>query len=149
MKTKSAFRTLLGFALFLLLSSGCASFKRDWNQTLAARTAPVNLEGPWEGTWRSDATGHHDLLQCLITRKNGGDYQARFHAKYHTVFTFNYTVPLTVQATNHLFHFQSSANLGWLAGGLYQYDGTASTTNFNSIYTSKYDHGFFQMSRPR
>ena len=39
-------------------------------------------------------------------------------------------------------------NLGWLAGGVYHYEGRADATNFFSTYTSKYDHGTFQMTRP-
>jgi len=31
---------------------------------------------------------------------------------------------------------------------VYHYDGHADTTNFFATYTSKYDHGTFQMVRP-
>jgi len=134
--------------LLALLAGGCASFYKDWDRARASQKRSIDVEGLWQGTWRSEASGHHDLLQCIITRRDTEIYDARFHAKYHTVFTFNYTVPLTVQTTNGVSRFQGAANLGWLAGGMYHYDGSASATNFTSTYTSKYDHGVFEMTRP-
>ena len=38
--------------------------------------------------------------------------------------------------------------LGFLAGGVYHYEGHADATNYFSTYSCKYDHGTFQMSRP-
>jgi hypothetical protein len=131
------------------LLSGCSSFQSQWNETIAAGSVPPGLAGAWQGTWRSDVTGHNDQLRCIVTKSADGAYNARFHAKYHTVLTFGYTVPLTASLTNDLYHFTGSADLGWFAGGLYTYEGAASATNWNSTYTSKYDHGVFEMSRPR
>jgi hypothetical protein len=146
MSAKSTACSLLGLLLFL--SAGCASFQSEWRKSVAAGPARAELLGCWQGTWSSDVNGHHDLLQCVVSRRDDGAFRARFHAKYHTVFTFNYAVPLTVERTNEASHFRGLANLGWLAGGVYKYEGTASATNFASTYTSKYDHGVFQMSRP-
>jgi hypothetical protein len=56
-------------------------------------------------------------------------------------------VPLTVTASNQLWHFQGAANLGFMAGGVYRYEGTATPSRFHSTYTSKYDHGTFDMER--
>ena len=146
MKTTCLLAPVLG--LLGLLCGGCASFQKEWDGARASQNPPSDLQGLWQGTWRSEASGHHDSLQCIITRKDDRTVDARFHAKYHTVFTFNYTVPLTVQTTNGVSRFQGAANLGWLAGGMYHYDGTASATNFSSTYTSKHDHGVFEMTRP-
>jgi hypothetical protein len=145
-KIAAVFRLCLGLALPCF--AGCASFQSQWDKTLASPRSPDRLAGPWEGTWRSDSNGHHDELRCLVTKDDGGAYKARFHAKYRKVFTFGYTVPLDVRQTNDLCYFTGSANLGWLAGGVYHYDGSASATNFASTYTSKYDHGVFEMTRP-
>jgi hypothetical protein len=93
--------------------------------------------------------GHTGRLRCLLRRDTAGQYQARFHAKYKRIFSFGYTVPLTVKATNHVFGFQGEANLGWYAGGLYHYEGQMSPTNFLSTYRCPADHGTFQMTRPR
>jgi hypothetical protein len=137
---------LLGFGLAL---GGCSSFNKEWKA--AASPAPSDsLEGRWEGQWRSEENRHHDSLRCLIRRGTNETYTARFHAKYWAVFhvSFSYTVPLTVQRQGDGFQFEGSANLGSLAGGLYTYKGHATTTNFVSTYSCKYDHGVFEMTRP-
>jgi hypothetical protein len=131
----------------LLPASGCTSFNHDWNEHRES-TPPTALEGRWQGVWVSDATHHTDKLRCVVTKHDDGTYAARFLAKYHTVLTFGYTVPLKVETASNGFTFSGEANLGWLAGGVYQYEGRADATNYFSTYTSKYDHGTFQMSRP-
>jgi len=109
------------------------------------------MAGRWEGTWLSDRNGHNDQLRAVIATGSNGVYSTRFHAKYKIGifrFSFGYTVPLQVERTNDTYRFQSEADLGWLAGGVYRYEGSATGTNFFSTYRSKYDHGTFQMTRP-
>jgi hypothetical protein len=130
-----------------LLGGGCTTFHYDW-QKAAQEPKPGDIQGRWQGVWVSEASGHNDQLRAVITRKVDGNYVARFHAKYRKVMSFGYTVPLNVEATGGGFKFSGQANLGWLAGGIYHYNGHANTTNFFSTYTSKYDHGTFQMGRP-
>lgn len=141
--------TQLGQALILVLSLlavGCSSFNREWQQnSFSAQTD--DLQGRWQGTWASEATGHTDKLRCIISKMNDGTFQARFHAKYKKVLSFGYTVPLKVRFEARAWKFHGEADLGWLAGGVYQYDGSAGATNFTSTYASKYDHGTFKMGR--
>ena len=126
--------------------TGCSTFYRDWEQ--AATVVPADgLAGRWEGTWQSDDSGHHDRLRCLITPQGGGMYAARFHAIYRQTITFGYTVPLRAEATNGGLRFGGEANLGWLAGGVYHYDGRVEGAHFFSTYSCKYDHGTFTMTR--
>jgi hypothetical protein len=132
----------------LLLVSGCHSFNHEWKKAAQQAALPNDIEGRWQGIWKSDASGHTDQLRCIITKTGDGDYKARFHAKYHRVMSFGYTVPLKVQSTDGEFKFSGDANLGWMAGGKYHYEGHANSTNFFSTYKSKYDHGIFQMGRP-
>jgi hypothetical protein len=142
------FGFLLFSFLFLFLAAGCRSFDREWEEAAKQPVIAGDIEGPWQGTWKSDATGHTDKLRCMITKQSEGNYNARFKAKYHTVMSFSMAVPLKVLETNGTYHFTGDADLGWLAGGKYQYVGNATTTNYFSTYTSKYDHGSFQMGRP-
>lgn len=133
--------------LAIFLAGGCTTFDHDWKKT--ARQAPSDdLQGRWQGTWASEADGHTDKLRCVITKKEDGTYRARFHAKYRKVLSFGYTVPLNVGQTAGAFKFSGEADLGWLAGGVYHYEGHADRTNFFSTYSCKYDHGTFQMTRP-
>ena len=136
---------LIGF----LSLTGCSSFNRDWRATSAQERGTNGLAGKWEGTWRSEASGHNDELRCLITEDPTEGCRARFHARYKKLFrfTFEYTVPLQVEFESGTNRFHGEADLGWLAGGRYQYAGTATATNFNSTYECKYDHGVFQLHR--
>src|SRR3954470_6479484 len=109
-----------------LSATGCSTFNRDWKRAVA----DDGLGGRWEGTWKSDVNGHADRLRCLMTRTND-QYIARFHANYKKVFTFTYSVPLQVHEQAGTFSFSGHANLGWWAGGQYEYDGTATATNFH------------------
>jgi hypothetical protein len=61
---------------------------------------------------------------------------------------FSYTVPLKAALSNGVWHFRGEENLGKMAGGVYEYAGTATRTNFHSTYQSKHDHGIFEMQRP-
>lgn len=138
-----------GLLVVGLLLNGCSTFNRDW-KSAAATTEPVDgIQGRWQGAWLSDVSGHTGRLRCLLTRDAAGRYQARFHAKYKKILSFGYTVPLTVEATNHAFRFHGEADLGWYAGGLYHYEGQVSPTVFLSNYRCLADHGTFQMTRPR
>jgi hypothetical protein len=129
-----------------LAVSGCSSFNREWQKV--SQFPPSNdLQGCWQGIWVSDASSHTDQLRCVITKAQDGSYRARFKAKYRKVLTFGYTVALKAEPSDQGFKFQGQADLGWLAGGLYRYEGSADATNFTSTYSCKYDHGTFRMMR--
>ena len=142
----------MGFAAILSLAwitAGCSSFNREWKR--ATTPAPTNvMTGRWEGTWHSDVNDHSGRLRCLVTPLTNDGYQARFYAKYKRVFTFSfsYNAPLTVRRNQEVFLFEGDANLGWYAGGRYEYQGHADGRDFFSTYRSKYDHGTFRMKRP-
>jgi len=144
-------RKALACLIAALWFTGCSTFERDWQ---AARLTPRlqdDLAGRWEGTWLSKANGHNDQLRAIITKGSNDVYLTRFHARYKKGifrFSFGYSVPLQVQRTNDAYQFQGEADLGWLAGGLYRYEGSATGTNFFSTYRCKYDRGTFQMTRP-
>ena len=130
-----------------LVGNGC-SFNHEWKKAAGNPVPATGIEGRWQGTWVSEVNGHTDALRCVINRKDDGRYRARFHASYHKVLTFGYTVLLTTESTNQESRFQGEANLGWMAGGVYHYAGHAEATNFFSTYACKYDHGTFRMTRP-
>ena len=131
----------------LFLASGC-TFNHDWKQATRQSSPAAGLEGPWEGSWKSDVDGHSGRLRSLIRKKTDALYEARFHANYRKILTFNYTVLLTTERTHGAFQFHGAANLGWYAGGVYKYEGHADATNFFSTYSSKYDRGTFELRRP-
>jgi hypothetical protein len=132
-----------------LLFCGCSTFNRDWKKA-AQQNVPVgSIEGRWDGKWLSDVNGHTGRLRCLLTRETDSSYEARFRATYWKVFRFSYSVSLRFEQKDVTWHFTGDENLGKLAGGIYHYEGQVTPTNFFSTYWSRYDHGTFQMQRPK
>ena len=132
----------------LLVFSGCSTFHRDW-KTAAAGPAPANsIEGRWEGRWLSDHNGHSGKLRALIRKLDNGQYETRFHAKYGGIFSFGMQANFDVKPAGGLWQFSGQEDLG-KPYGVYRYEGKASGTNFFSTYKASFDHGTFQMTRPR
>jgi hypothetical protein len=109
------------------------------------------IEGPWEGKWRSSANSHWGALRCVLTRTGPDTYNAEYHATYFRIFRYSYTMPLRVERRDEAYNvvlFDGETNLGWLAGGKYQYSGHASADEFICTYRSSRDYGYFEMTRP-
>lgn len=134
-------------ALCLVLISGCASYRRDWRAADCFDCQMSGLEGRWEGTWCSHVTGHHGTLRAIITRQDDGCYYAQFRATYAYLVPFSFAVPLTVTESAGIYHFDGQADLGWLAGGQFNYSGTATACDLESGYCADDDHGVFELHR--
>ena len=143
---KQAVRVLALTSLFVL--SGCSTFNRDWKA--AAVPAPTSsIAGRWEGKWLSDHNGHSGKLRALIRPLDNGQYETRFHAKYGGIFSFGMEAKFDVKpAADGQWQFSGAEDLG-KAYGVYRYEGKASATNFLSTYKASFDHGMFQMTRPK
>ncbi|TAK99407.1 MAG: hypothetical protein EPO07_10845 [Verrucomicrobia bacterium] len=115
---------------------------------MSAPTSTNSLAGRWEGRWLSDVNHHTGTLRCLMTPEADGKLRARFHATFWKIFHAGYTVTLVTEPRDDAWQFHGEENLGWLGGGVYRYEGRASTTNFFSTYKSDYDHGTFELHRP-
>lgn len=140
---------LAGLAAMLATAVGCSTFDQDWE---ASKGYALGIEGRWEGDWSSDANGHHGGLRCLVTRRGDEGFDARYHATYQDwcgTLGFEYTVPMTVRRDVDGWALEGSADLGWLAGGVYEYDGRASVARFTCKFRSAGDHGVFTLQRPR
>ena len=139
----------------LWLSCGCCSFESRWKAAARAEApftspstlpASAGIDGRWEGTWRSEVVGHTGRLRCILTRSGPESWCADFHATFWKIFSFGYRVTLRGQETPQGgIALQGDSDLGWLAGGNYHYEGTATPDGFACTYTSKYDHGRFDM----
>lgn len=131
----------------LLVLSGCSTFNRDWQAAVNPNPAG-SIEGRWEGKWLSNHNGHSGRLRALIRKLDNGQYETRFHAKYGFIFSFGMQANLDVKPTDGLWQFSGQEDLG-KPYGVYRYEGKASVTNFFSTYKASYDHGTFQMVRPK
>jgi len=132
-----------------LLTCSCSTFNRDWKEAAKQSPPTDSIEGRWEGRWLSDVNGHTGKLLCLLSPESHGNYEARFRAAYWKVFRFSYAVPLRFQQRDTAWHFTGDEDLGKLAGGICHYEGQVTPRKFFSTYWSKYDHGTFQMERPK
>ena len=141
----------LAAILVALLLCGCCSFNRAWNKAGRTPATTDSIEGRWEGRWLSDHNGHAGRLRCVLTRSGDttNTYTAHFRATYWKIFRYSYKAEFPFQPQEGVWHFTGDENLGWLAGGVYHYEGVVSPTNFHSTYRSKYDHGTFEMGRPK
>ena len=143
-------RTLILPALAVLIMGGCSSFNQDWEQ--AAQVPVQGVEGRWIGGWHSDYNQHEGPLRCLITKKDGNIYHTRFHAKYKLGFltiSYPYDMDMTITQDAKSYSFKGEADLGWLAGGVYRYDGNGTSANIDMNFQASKDHGTFRLNRPK
>jgi hypothetical protein len=133
-------------ALFLL--GGCSSFEHRWREARIQRVPTEDLLGRWQGSWSSAVTGHSGRLRCIVRPMGEDAYEARYRATYAGFLTFDQTVRMRARHVTDRWEFTGEADLGWLAGGLYRYEGHADGTRYFSTYASSKDHGVFEMTRP-
>jgi hypothetical protein len=156
---------LLALVLFGT-QQGCRafSFDRDWRRSaLTPATHPsaaggTDLTGRWEGTWRSEGTGHSGRLRAIVEQPSAstaapGAYDVHFDAIWGGIFRFGESIRLNTRPTAltatqpATLTFNDTHDLGWLAGGKYQFSGQATPDRFNVQYKCSTDHGTFEMTR--
>jgi hypothetical protein len=137
----------LALVALLLVLGGCSHFDKDF-EIEKATARPGGITGAWTGTWQSEANGHHGGLRAIIAVTAPNVYSIHYHATYGDVFTFEYTMNMNTKTENGQTTFQGEADLGWLAGGVYKFDGHATPTEFFSSYSAEKDHGTYTMKRP-
>lgn len=140
-------RGLVAAGLLLLASGCCSGFTRDFREAQRYCPPQQGLEGVWEGTWLSHSNGHNGQLQAIITRCDDHHYHARFRATFMKCIPYESEALLHVSQQGDTFYFSGEEDLGWLAGGVYRYDGYANACNFHSNYCADRDHGIFTMRR--
>jgi hypothetical protein len=131
----------------MVLMFGCSNFNREWDK--AAAQQPEGVEGAWVGRWQSEAGHGGGNLKCLLTRRSDGQYDSRFYATYWGFMRFH--MPVVLKGTPGVgtkMDVSGSEDLGWLRGGVYEYEGTVTPADFSCTYRSKHDQGTFIMKRP-
>jgi hypothetical protein len=131
-----------------LILCGCSTFDREWKQALK-NPRPNGIDGAWAGEWRSEKNKHHGALRCVLSQKTATAYHARFHARFLKIFQYTSETMLYGFESNGVVQLAGESDLGTLAGGVYHYKGTVTPTEFKSTYKSKYDHGRYEMVRPK
>ena len=91
------------------------------------------------------------MLRCLIEKKEGNLHETRFHAKYKLgilTIGYSYNMEMIITQTDTEYQFTGQADLGKLAGGVYQYNGTGTTNQITINFRCPKDHGTFRLQRP-
>ena len=141
----TAFRSL-GHTL-AALTTNCPDFERAWNSAEQAESSGSALAGRWEGEWVSEANGHRGALRCVLSERGEGRYEARFHARYAKVLRVCYAIELGGTPSANGVRLKGHADLGRLAGGIYEYEGEVTANRLVCTYRCRYDHGTFRLAR--
>lgn len=153
-----------GAVVPVVLTAACSSFEPKWRQAVTAEGAlPHPVAGAWEGTWKSEVTGHTGALQCVIeppvapsTRSTSAPTLTfTYHARWGRFFrgTFS-TQQSVVPVRSGGFISEGYWDLPRWAGGRYQYRLRFSpprrgrVESIEATYTSARDHGAFSLRRP-
>ncbi|MEX0702228.1 MAG: hypothetical protein WD069_09045 [Planctomycetales bacterium] len=134
-------------AVLLLCAAGCSTFSQDFRAAQQYCPPERGLDGVWEGTWESETNGHNGRLRAIITRCDDRHYHARFHATFLKCVPFESEAMLHVTEEGAATFFHGQEDLGWLAGGVYTYDGRADRCEFFANYCAEKDRGVFAMRR--
>ena len=129
------------------LTANCSEFHEHWKAAPAAPD-PDDMSGRWVGEWISTATGHRGPLRCVIAATSELRWSARFHAGYARVFRACYGADLHVARLGpDRYTFSGNSDLGWAAGGVYEYDGQGTSSELICRYRSRMDRGEFRLRR--
>jgi hypothetical protein len=141
-------RLLLSAALLALLSSCSTSFEREWKQALK-NGAQTGVEGAWAGTWRSETTGHHGKLRCVVRPQAGDVHDFHYHATWMGILSGAYRAPHQVTPLSRGYTFKGQHKMPDWAGGLYSYEGTIKGDDFHAAYRCAKDQGAYSLRRVR
>jgi hypothetical protein len=143
----SAFQTAKH--LLAPLTANCRDFHEHWRDAVDPPD-PHSVSGRWHGEWVSSVTGHRGPLRCVMIAVREDRWKARFHASYSRVFRACYVTELhATRLGPNRFALRGSNDLGWMAGGVYEYDGEASGAELMCRYKSGFDNGEFRLRRGR
>lgn len=137
--------------LAVVVCSGCASFDSLYDKAIAqGAPAAGSVEGAWDGTWQSQAGHGNDRLRAIVTKTGADTYHVWFRAHFWGIFQASQEVDMKVSSPAGAAEIKAAGeqDLGWLYGGVYQYEATLTPVKMDATYKSKYDHGEFHLGRP-
>ncbi|MEO6213462.1 MAG: hypothetical protein ABIP65_07520 [Vicinamibacterales bacterium] len=132
--------------LFAPLTANCKDFTHRWER--AAALDADSVSGRWEGEWISEATGHRGPLRAVLTVIAPALWRVSFRASYSGMLRACYATDFNVSQQDGRWRFSGGSDLGAIAGGRYEYAGSATLTEMACTYKSSRDHGEFRLQRP-
>lgn len=134
---------------FVHLFTGCSTvYHQKWKRAADQELQQAPAVGRWEGTWLSAVNAHTGKLKCIITETSPDEYDFHYWARW-SLFSWTYHLKLPINETDSITTFSGSKNLGKLAGGAFEFEGSIKGDEFAATYNSKFDRGEFKMSRTR
>ena len=131
--------------LFAPLAANCRDFTQRWNEASAGD--PDSPGGRWEGEWTSAATSHHGPLRAVVDVTSPSVWHVSFRAEYGRVLRACYATDFTLASQDGRWTFTGGSDLGALAGGRYDYSGSATLAEMICTYRSSADHGEFRLRK--
>jgi hypothetical protein len=134
-----------------LSSCGTGSYQRDFERASVTLVRPsTTAAGPWQGTWKSDANGHHGPLWCIVepTPAKSGSFNFRYRAGWGAVNfgDYTHTTPTRLEGDGSI---RLSGEMPLPGGlGIYQVRGRLTRDAFDATYHSAADHGTMTLRRP-
>ena len=123
----------------------CSTFDTDYQEMLK-RPPDDDIQGAWEGTWRSSGDHGSGRLWCIVSKDDGHEYEFRYRAEWKKVLRAEYRLFKKVHRKEETYTFSATKDLG--SYGSFTMSGAATPTIFNATYDSKFDKGTFLMGRP-
>ena len=124
--------------------------------TAADQPAP-QVVGSWTGTWgpmgdpkavdAGKAAKGGARLDCKVDPPEDGKWSATFEGECGR--PYKYTIKMLGRQSGGVVLFQGTADLGPKDGGVYDWIGRASDTEFVGFFTSRGHLGTFRMERPK
>lgn len=131
--------------LFAPLTANCSDFKGLWSK--ASEKQEPGIGGCWQGEWVSAVSGHRGPLRCVVAPISARQWRMAFRAEYAKVFRACYATEFIVTEEEGRWTFSGGSDLGALAGGAYEYRGSATADALTCSYKSAKDHGEFRLRK--
>jgi hypothetical protein len=103
------------------------AFNRDWGRAAGQLSSADSITGRWKALGKATSTAHRPL-RCLLTRVV--TQIIRPAPPTTPRFSIDYTVPWRCEHYGD-WEFNGAEDLSKMAGGIYSYEGRATTTNFH------------------
>ena len=130
------------------LSANCKEFYARW-EAAGVPEDSADMSGRWEGEWVSGSTGHRGTLRCVMEVATPERWVGWFRGGYAKVFRACYGTGLHVARLGpDRYTFSGKSDLGWAAGGAYEFDGQGGSSELVFRYRSSLDQGEFRLRRP-
>lgn len=113
--------------------------------------APVHVAGHWSGTWtpfdpaRDAAPREPSQRMDAHVEADGDGWRARFEADCGGPYTF--AVAMGGRRAGHVVLFKGTADLGPHDGGVFEWIGRATESEFAGFYVSAHYTGVFSLAR--